>query len=78
VSTMDITPEQYLELGMTRKGLILELVKGIDADLVMLAKDEYAVTDGFTTKAERATRRLMNLVALTEPDLINTNPEGDA
>jgi hypothetical protein len=78
VTSMDITPEQYLELGMTRKGLILELVKGIDADLAMLAKDEHAVTDGSTTKAERATRRLMNLVALIEPDLINTNPEEDA
>jgi hypothetical protein len=67
-----ITPEQYLELGMTRKGLILDLVNGIDADLVMLAKDEHAQNDGSTTKAERASRRLMNLVALTEPDLIHT------
>lgn len=67
-----ITPEQYLELGMTRKGLILDLVKGLDADLVMLAKDEHAQTNGFTTKAERASRRLMNLVALIEPDLIDT------
>lgn len=78
MTSMDITPEQYLELGMTRKGLILELVKGIDADLAMLAKDEHAATDGSTTKAERATRRLMNLVALIEPDLINTNPEEEA
>jgi hypothetical protein len=78
VTSMDITPEQYLELGMTRKGLILDLVKALDADLAMLAKDEYAVTDGFTTKAERATRRLMNLVALIEPDLINTNPDEDS
>ena len=78
MTSMDITPEQYLELGMTRKGLILELVRGIDADLVMLARDEYAQNDGSTTKAERATRRLMNLVALIEPDLINTNPEEDA
>jgi hypothetical protein len=38
----------------------------------MLAKDEYAQTNGFTTKAERASRRLMNLVALVEPDLIDT------
>lgn len=68
----DITPEQYLELGMTRKALILDLVKGLDADLVMLAKDEYAQTDGFTKKADRASRRLMNLIALVEPDLIDT------
>ena len=70
-----ITPEQYLELAMTRKALILDLVKQIDADLVMLARDEYANCDGMTTKAERATRRLMNLIALTEPDLLAT--EGD-
>ena len=67
-----ITPEQYLELGMTRKGLILDLVKGLDSDLVMLAKDEYAQNGGSTEKAERASRRLMNLVALVEPDLIDT------
>lgn len=73
MSNLDITPEQYIELGMTRKALILDLVKGIEADLVMLAKDEYAQTDGFTTKADRASRRLMNLVALTEPDLIDTS-----
>lgn len=67
-----ITPEQYLELGMTRKGLILDLVKALDADLVMLAKDEHAQNDGSTEKADRASRRLMNLVALIEPDLIDT------
>lgn len=72
MENVDITPEQYLELGMTRKGLILDLVKALDSDLVMLAKDEYAQTNGFTTKAERASRRLMNLVALIEPDLIDT------
>lgn len=78
MTSMDITPEQYLELGMTRKGLILELVKGIDSDLAELALIEHAMTAGSTQKSERATRRLMNLVALIEPDLINTNPEGDA
>lgn len=78
MTSMDITPEQYLELGMTRKGLILELVKALDSDLVMLAKDEHAANDGSTTKSDRASRRLMNLVALIEPDLINTNPEEDA
>jgi hypothetical protein len=75
---MDITPEQYLELGMTRKGLILDLVNGIDSDLLMLAKDESAQNAGATTVADRATRRLMNLVALIEPDLININPEENA
>jgi hypothetical protein len=78
MSNMDITPEQYLELGMTRKALILDLVNGIDSDLLMLAKDEYAANDGATTVADRATRRLMNLVALIEPDLININPEENA
>lgn len=68
----DITPEQYLDLGMTRKQLILDLVRGLDTDLVMLAKDEYAQNDGSTSKADRASRRLMNLVALVEPDLIDT------
>lgn len=71
----DITPEQYLELGMTRKQLILDLVQGLDTDLVMLGKDEYAQNDGITKKSERASRRLMNLVALIEPDLIVANPE---
>ena len=70
-----ITPVQYLDLAMTRKALILGLVKQIDADLVMLARDEYANCDGMTTKAERATRRLMNLIALTEPDLLATEGE---
>jgi hypothetical protein len=78
MSNMDITPEQYLELGMTRKGLILDLINGIDRDLLMLAKDEYVQTNGFTEKADRASRRLMNLVALIEPDLININPEENA
>ena len=54
------------------KEFLYHLVKALDADLVMLAKDEYAQTNGFTTKAERASRRLMNLVALVEPDLIDT------
>lgn len=67
-----ITPEQYLDLGMTRKALILDLVRGLDADLVMLAKDEYAQNAGSTEKADRASRRLMNLIALVEPDLIDT------
>lgn len=71
----NITPEQYLELGLTRKALLLELVKGIDTDLLMLAKDEYAQNDGMTTKSERASRRLMNLVAMIEPDLIERNEE---
>lgn len=71
----NITPEQYLELGLTRKALLLELVKGIDSDLIMLAKDEHAQNDGMTTKSERASRRLMNLVALIEPDLIERNEE---
>lgn len=75
MSNADITPEQYLELGMTRKQLILDLVRGLDTDLVMLAKDEYAQNDGSTSKADRASRRLMNLVALIEPDLIVANPE---
>ncbi len=78
MSNMDITPEQYLELGMTRKGLILDLVNGIDTDLAMLAKDEQAQSDGLSLKAERATRRLMNLVALVEPDLIHIGAEETA
>ena len=72
MENVDITPEQYLELGMTRKSLILDLVKALDSDLVMLAKDEHAQNDGSIVKAERASRRLMNLVALVEPDLIDT------
>jgi len=75
MNTADITPEQYLDLGMTRKQLILDLVRGLDTDLVMLAKDEHAQNDGSTSKADRASRRLMNLVALVEPDLIVANPE---
>ena len=74
-TTMNTTEqfEKALELGLANSTLLLELVRGLDADLLMLAKDEYANTNGFTVKAERATNRLMAIVALVAPELIDTD-----
>lgn len=70
-----ITPQQALELGLNSKTAMLDLVRALDIDLIMLAKDEYANTDGFTVKAQRATANLMSLVALIAPELIATEEE---
>lgn len=67
---MTMTTLDYHELAMHRRQLILDLVKELDADLAMLARDEHAATGGSTAKSERASRRLMNLIALVEPDLV--------
>jgi hypothetical protein len=64
--------QKALELGLASKSMLIDLVRGLDADISMLAKDEYANTNGFTEKAERATNRLMAIVALVAPELINT------
>lgn len=77
MSLTDITPQQCMDLAMTREALILDIVKAIDSDLVMLAKDEYAQCNGFSVKAERATKRLMMLTALIAPNLIDVNPEAE-
>ena len=67
-----ITPQQALELGLNSKVAMLDLVRALDADLAMLGRDEHAIT-GNTVKAERATTRLMSIVALFAPELIDTD-----
>lgn len=71
----DPTVEQCYELGMTTQALLLDLVKGLDTDLLMLAKAEHAQNSGSTEIADRATARLMKLTAIVAPNLIDTNPE---
>lgn len=64
--------QQALEIGLNSKQLLSELVRALDADITMLARDEYAQNGGSTEKAERATNRLMAIVALVAPELIDT------
>lgn len=59
--------QEALNLGVASKQMLTQLVSQLDADIVMLAKDEHAQNGGSTEKAERAANRLMAIVALVAP-----------
>jgi hypothetical protein len=65
---------EYLDQGVAVKKALLDLVVGLDADLVMLGRDEHRST-GNTVVSERAANRLMAIVALVAPELVEVAPE---
>lgn len=67
--------KELLDLSVRLRQEFMQLAVGLETDLITLAVAEYAQTNGDTPVANRATDRLMMMVALFDPAMVAPNPE---
>ncbi len=70
-----ITVHEAMQATVKARRDFMDLVRAMETDLVTLRVLEYGQTQGLTPVSDRAADRLMALVALYDPTMLQPDPE---